>query len=135
VGVAHDGQSAAGGRSVGAEGGHDDPAAWLQVPVQRGEVVLPFVWLGQEVEDGPVVPQRVAAPELQVEHVGDGQDHAGPAWAEPFSHGVQRGDRQVDRRQVGVPALEEVVHQRRPAGTDVDHRLGAPDAGGVHQPE
>ena len=58
VGVAHDGQPAARRRAVGTEGGHHDAAARVQAALERGAVVVALVVLGEEVEDGPVVPQR-----------------------------------------------------------------------------
>lgn len=103
--------------------------------MQRPQVVGAFVWLGEEVVDGSVVPQPVLPDPAQVEHVGHVAYDASPCRAEPVAHGLQGGGGQVDRGQVGEAAPQEVVDERGRPGPDVDDRGIVVEAGPVDEAE
>jgi hypothetical protein len=77
--------------------------------------------VGEEVEDGAVVPDVVAAIGLPVEHVGDDVGDADPVTEASAKDGKGVGG-DVERGDVSVPGSQQVVGQRGAPASDIDDR-------------
>jgi hypothetical protein len=133
MGVPHDGQAAARGRSVGSKSRDDQPTSGPQGSFEGGQIVFPLVGLGEKMVDGAVVPQCELPVHLKVQDVGDLEHHARSGVAQPVTHRLQGGGREVDRRQVAKTPGQEMVDQGGPPGADVDDRFPWRQVNGVDQ--
>ena len=90
-----------------------DGAARLEGGVQGGQVGGAALGFGQEVEDGPVVPEAVAAVRLPGEQVGvDPADAARRrAPGQPLAGGLQRCRGDVDGGEVSESGYGQLPGQ------------------------
>ena len=134
VGVAHDRQPTAGQRAVRTEGGHHGVAAGPQAAPagRRGSPRARPARSGSGRPRGRATA-RTCRPGLKSSTSATVRTTWSPCRAEPVAHRLECGLGEVDRHQVEVAALHEVVDEGRPAGADVDDRLGYGQPGLVDQ--
>ena len=121
-------------RAVVGERRDDHASTGSECVVQRCAVPTAIVLVDEEVEDGSVVPQLVAAIRLPLEEIRSDAPH-GCVGGKPGSGRVERRGRDVEHRDIGEATGDELVGEERSPTADVDHgRLGR-DPERLHQLE
>ena len=111
-------------RAVVGERRDDHASAGSECVAQRRAITIAVALVDEEVEDGAVVPQLVAAIRLPLEEIRSDAPH-GRVGGKPPSGRVECRGRDVEHRDVGEAAGDELVGEERSPTADVDHgRLG-----------
>src|SRR5258708_31903121 len=116
--VTHDLETAACLRPLGAERRHDNVPTRPEPPAHRRNVATACLEIAQEMKHRAIVPEIVTMfGELCT---GDVLNHPGrlaSSRAEALLRSGDRRRRDVEHRDVRVPALQEIVHERGGAPT------------------
>jgi hypothetical protein len=121
-GAAVDWQSGAVIRSGGREAGNDRVAACCERFVQRVRVGAPIIPVDEEVQDGAVMPDEVAARRTPREQVGRDPGDALGALPESVLRQRERRVRDIEHGQISVSGGQQRTRQPRRAAPDVKDR-------------
>ena len=105
---------------VGGERGDDDRAAGRDRASQCPGVPVPALGVDEEVEHRSVVPEVVAAVRLPLEQISADAPH-GCVGGKPSSGGLERHAGEVEHRDVGEAAADELVREKRASAAHVEH--------------
>lgn len=120
--IALDREAAAPCGSPGAEGGQYHVTPGNEGSRKGGQILLPFARGDQEVQDGAIVPQGVAAVGLKGGHIADDPLHTLGLGPQPCLRLRKSGRRDVQHGDVCITGSQEVVDEPRSAGPDVEER-------------
>ena len=125
--VAHDIEPAARGRTLEAEGAHDDVASRPHSAYDLVNIRRTLLGHGQEVENGPIVPNVICIGfQSRRYEIPDNPPHQPGISAQSLLRDFNRRFRNIEDGQMSVSTGQKIVYQCGFAAADINNRRVQP---------
>lgn len=108
--ISHDIEAAAFQRALGAEGADDHMASGFEGRGDCADISKPFLWRGEEVKDGAIVPDiKRTCGKAGLQDISVQPAYGFGSFAQTGLRRVESGLRDVERGDVRVSARDQVI--------------------------